>query len=301
VVLNATGVTISPAPGAVNASSGTAQVSPAATTTYTLTATGPAGTVNATVVVTVQANVVPPQILMFNGSPLSITAGGSSTLSWTTANATSVTISGLGAEQPNGSVSTGALQTTTTYTLTATGANGVTVTAAITIQVAPASIPQVVVFTASPQTISSGQSSQLCWQVVGATSISISNGVGSGLQANACQSVSPQTTTTYVLSATNAAGQIQASATVNVGSTQILSFTASPEFVTAQGNPVVLSWTTSNATSVSLVGGDMTSSPTGLPVNGSFTVTPMDNATYTLIAYGPGGSSVSAVISVYVR
>ena len=34
---------------------GSAQVSPTATTTYTLTATGPAGTANATVVVTVQA------------------------------------------------------------------------------------------------------------------------------------------------------------------------------------------------------------------------------------------------------
>ena len=96
-------------------------------------------------------------------------------------------------------------------------------------------------------------------------------------------------------------GQTQASVTLNVGSTQILSFTASPEFISAQGNPAVLSWTTTNATSVALVGGDLTSSPTGLPVNGSFTVTPMDNVTYTLIAYGPGGSSVSAVISVYVR
>jgi hypothetical protein len=249
----------------------------------------------------VQANVVPPQIVMFNGSPLTITAGGSSTLSWSTNNATSVTISGLGAEQLNGSVSTGALQTTTTYTLTAAGANGVMVTAVITIQVTPASVPQVVAYTVSPQTISAGQNAQLCWDVTGATSISISNGIGSNLQANACQTVSPQTTTTYVLTATNAAGQTQASLTLNVGSTQILSFTASPEFISAQGNPAVLSWTTTNATSVALVGGDLTSSPTGLPVNGSFTVTPMDNVTYTLIAYGPGGSSVSAVISVYVR
>jgi len=302
VLVNASSATITPGIGSVNATSGTAQVSPAATTTYTLTATNAAGqSVNATVVVTVQANVVPPQIIMFNGSPLTITAGQSSTLSWTTVNATSVTISGLGAEQLNGSVSTGALQTTTMYTLTAAGANGNMVTAVITIQVTPASVPQVVAYTVSPQTISAGQSAQLCWQVTGATSISISNGIGSNLQANACQTVSPQTTTTYVLSATNAAGQTQASVTLNVGSTQILSFTASPEFVTSQGNPVVLSWTTTNATSVALVGGDMTSSPAGLPVNGSFTVTPMDNATYTLIAYGPGGSSVSAVISVYVR
>ncbi len=238
---------------------------------------------------------------MYSASPLSINAGGTTTLNWSTQNATSVTISGLGAQALNGSVSTPALSTTTQFTLTATGANGATVQAVITIQVTPAQIPQVVVFTASPQTINAGQNSQLCWQVNGATSIAISNGVGSNLSANACQTVSPQTTTTYVMTATNATGQIQASVTVNVGSTMILSFTASPEFITSQGNPAVLSWTTTNATSVSLVGGDMTSSPTNLPVNGSFTVTPMQNATYTLIAYGPGGASVSAVISVYVR
>jgi hypothetical protein len=137
--------------------------------------------------------------------------------------------------------------------------------------------------------------------VVGATTVNISNGVGSGLSPNACQTVSPQSTTTYVLSATNASGSIQASVTVNVGSTQILQLSASPEFSPVAGAPVVLTWQTSNATSVQLVGGDMQSSPQNLPVNGSYTVNPGDNATYTLIAYGPGGAVVTAVIAVYVR
>jgi hypothetical protein len=273
------------------------------TTTYTLTATNSAGSsVNATAVVTVTAApVLNPQIILFNGSPLSITAGQMSTLSWSTINATAVTISGLGAEMPNGSASTPALTNTTTYTLTATGANGNTVSAVITIQVTPVSIPQVVVFSAIPSTINVGQSSQLCWQVVGTTGVSISNGVGSNLPPNACATVSPQSTTTYTLSATNASGQIQASVTVNVGSTQILQFSANPEFSPVASSPVVLTWQTSNATSVQLLGGDMQSSPANLPVNGSFTVTPYDNATYTLIAYGPGGTAVTAVISVYVR
>lgn len=301
VVQNATSVTISGISGALNATSGSTQVSPTTTTTYTLTATGPGGTVTASAIVTVSANLALPQILMFNGSPLSITAGQSSTLSWSTANATSVTISGLGTQQLNGSVSTGALTTTTMYTLTATGAGGATTSAVITIQVTPASIPQVVVFSASPTTINAGQTSTLCWQVLGATTVNISNGVGTGLSPTACQTVSPQTTTTYTLTASNASGQIQASVTVNVGSTQILQFSANPEFSPIQGGPVVLTWQTTNATSVALVGGDMQSSPANLPVNGSFTVNPNDNATYTLIAYGPGGTSVSAVISVYVR
>jgi hypothetical protein len=304
VVQNATSVTISPGPGSVNATSGSVSVTPTATTTYTLTATGPAGTVpvNATTIVTVSA--VPPgnpQIIRYDASPLTISTGQSSTLSWTTTGASAVNISGLGSEPLNGSASVSPT-TTTTYTLTATSSDGHAVTAPITVTVTTTTtIPQVVVFSASPQTISAGQSSQLCWQVNNATTINISGGVGSNVAANSCATVSPQTTTTYVLTATNAAGQIQASATVNVGSTQILQFSANPEFSPIQGGAVVLTWQTTNATSVSLVGGDMQSSPSGLPVNGSFTVNPMDNATYTLIAYGPGGSSVSAVIAVYVR
>jgi uncharacterized cupredoxin-like copper-binding protein len=300
-VQNATAVSISPTVGTVPLI-GSAVVTPTATTTYTLTATGASGTATATFTITVTANpVVLPQIIRFEASPLNITTGQSSTLSWTTTGATTVTISGLGAEALNGSASTGALTTTTTFTLTATNASGNSVTAPITVTVSPASIPQVVVFAANPSTINSGQSTQLCWQVNNATTINISGGVGSNLAANSCQTVSPTTTTTYTLTAINATGQIQASATVNVGSTQILSFSVSPEFITSQGLPATISWTTTNATSVSLVGGDQASYGNNLPVNGSITVTPQDNTTFTLIAYGPGGTSVTAVLSVYVR
>jgi len=62
---------------------------------------------------------------------------------------------------------------------------------------------------------------------------------------------------------------------------------------------VTLSWKTANATSVVLIGGDV--SPTNLDPNGSFTVHPTSNQTYTLTAYGPGGQTVSVTISVFVR
>jgi hypothetical protein len=302
VIQNATSATISPTVGTVNPANGSTVVSPTVTTTYTLTATGSGGTSTATFTITVgTATVVVPQILRYDASPLTIQPGQSSTLSWATAGATSVTISTLGSEPLNGSASTGPLTATTTFTLTATGANGSSVNAPITVTVAPASIPQVVMFTVSPQTINAGQSAQLCWQVNGATTINISPGVGSNLQANACVTVSPQATTTYTMTATNATGSTQASVTLNVGSTQILVFSANPEFSPIQGGPVTLTWQTTNATSVALVGGDTSSYPSGLPVNGSITVNPNDNASYTLIAYGAGGTSVSAVITVYVR
>jgi hypothetical protein len=139
----------------------------------------------------------------------------------------------------------------------------------------------------------------LCWQVNNATSISITPGVGSNLNGNDCATVSPTQTTTYTLTATNAAGQIQANTTVNVGLVQILSFTANPPFSPTSGAPVVLSWQTVNATSGVLIGGDL--SPTTQQANGSFTVNPTSNETYTLTAYGPGGQTVSVTISVFVR
>jgi hypothetical protein len=111
--------------------------------------------------------------------------------------------------------------------------------------------------------------------------------------------VSPTSTTTYTLTAKNAAGQIQANATVTVGVLRILTFTSDPVTSLGAGNPVTLSWTTQGATSVYLTGNGMPSGPQS--ANGSFVVSPVTNSTYTLTAYGPGGQSVSAVISVFVR
>ena len=69
-------------------------VGPAQTTTYVATATGPGGTATASVTVTV--NQVPPTI-SFAASPDSILQGQSSTLNWTTTNATQIKIdNGIG-------------------------------------------------------------------------------------------------------------------------------------------------------------------------------------------------------------
>jgi len=281
----------------VNAQSGSTQVTPQQTTTYTLTATGAGGSVNATAVVTVGSG-VQPQIIRFDASPLTIQPGQQSTLSWSTNGGSQIAISGVGTVTANGST-TVSPQQTTTYTLTVTGANGQSVTAPVTVKVSGGPVPQVVTFVATPQNLGAGQSSKLCWQITGATSISISQGVGSNLNANDCVTVSPSQTTTYTLTATNASGQIQANAIVNVGQVQILSFTADPVTSTAAGNPVTLSWSTANATQVILIGADI--QPQTLPVNGSMVVHPITNSTYTLTAYGAGGQTVSVTISEFVR
>jgi serine/threonine protein kinase len=119
---NASDVTIDGI-GAVQPS-GSREVTPADTTTYTLTAKGPGGTASAA---PVRIAVVPnprPSIAMFAASALKIQQGESITLTWQTANATETRIDGVGTVQPNGSQQVSP-HGSTTYTLTAKGPGGI--------------------------------------------------------------------------------------------------------------------------------------------------------------------------------
>lgn len=106
--------------------SGALTVSPSETTTYSLTATGPGGTATASVILTVHQ---PPQV-SFTAGPGSIDYGQSSTLYWSVTGSTSVTIDhGVGSVDPAGSIIVSPAETST-YTLTATGPGGTTVSRA---------------------------------------------------------------------------------------------------------------------------------------------------------------------------
>ena len=105
-------------------------VSPTTTTTYTASATGPGGTATQTVTVGVS-----PVSISLSAAPTTVAPGGSSTLTWTSVGATSVTINGVsGTQSPNGSVAVTPAQTMT-YTATASDGNGNTATSAVTVTV----------------------------------------------------------------------------------------------------------------------------------------------------------------------
>jgi hypothetical protein len=78
----------------------------------------------------------------------------------------------------------------------------------------PPPLPVIASFVASPTTITSGQSSTLSWNVTGATSLSLNQGIG--VVTGTSRSVSPAATTTYTLTATNAGGSTTKMTTVNV-------------------------------------------------------------------------------------
>ncbi|MEO8678643.1 MAG: G8 domain-containing protein, partial [Vicinamibacterales bacterium] len=150
-------------------------------------------------------------------SPTSITSGQASTLTWSTTNATTVTIDqGIGAVAVSGTRSVSPLATTV-YTVTATNSAG-SATATATVSVA-ATIPvPTATFTASPTSIVAGGSSTLTWATTNAATVSINQTIGV-VTASGTRSVSPTATTTYTLTATNATGSTTATATVTVTAT----------------------------------------------------------------------------------
>jgi len=134
-VTGTTQVTISPDIGTVSAS-GTAQVTPSATTTYTITAGAPGSPGSGSITASAQVLVVQPApaIASFTASPPQVLAGQATLLSWAVANADSVSLApGIGAIGAGSSIlvwPTGS----TRYVLTATGPGG-SVEAAATVEV----------------------------------------------------------------------------------------------------------------------------------------------------------------------
>ena len=76
-------------------------------------------------------------------------------------------------------------------------------------------LPTIEYFTATPESISPGESSILSWSVTNATNITIDQGVGT-VSAKATTEVSPEETTTYTLTAKNSDGQKTQACTIEV-------------------------------------------------------------------------------------
>ena len=186
--------------------SGSTAIVPAATTTYTATATGASGV---TASATATINILGVTLV---ATPTRIGPGQTASLSWTSANATSLSIDqGVGVVNgPSGSISVSPAATTI-YTITATnGAATATATATV-------NAPLAVTLKASPANIAPGSQSTLTWASQGAVSVSIDQGVSPITGATGNVVVSPTQSTTYTITALDAQGNAATgSATVNV-------------------------------------------------------------------------------------
>lgn len=163
----------------------------------------------------------PPKITQFSASPAGIESGQSSTLTWKTEGATSVSFDPpVQAEGANGSIKVSPTENTI-YTLTAHDgecSSSQKVTVAVTQSCAGLSIDS---FNANPTNIHIGENSKLTWQVTGATSVKIDPAPEMSVAENSL-TVAPTQNTTYVLSVKNDVCAKTAQVTVSVQNAQTL-------------------------------------------------------------------------------
>jgi phosphatidylinositol-3-phosphatase len=142
-----------------------------------------------------------------------------------------------------------------------------------------------ITFDAQPGTVASGASTVLSWNASNARSVSIS-GLGT-FPTTGSVKITPTVTTTYSATATGPGGRTESSTVVSVTTSAqkpTAAFSAQPSNIVT-GTSSVLSWTTTNATSVNIPGLG------SFPADGSTNVTPSTTTTYTATAQGEGGTA----------
>lgn len=321
-VPGANSVIINPEVGVV-AASGSRIVSPNVTTAYTISASGALGTASKSVVLVVNPA---PIVINLSANPTVLMSGGSAALQWNVMGADQVSIDqGIGNVPVSGNQLITPTQTTT-YTLTASNTSGI-LTKSFVVTVNP---PIVADISSSPANINVGQSSTLTWNVSGADSVTIDQGIGQ-VPPSGTRVVTPYSTTSYDLTASSSCCIISKAATVTVGTVYpyqypygdlygypynyypygymhgylygypggsgsvtpfIEIFDVSPSTVTF-GQPVYLHWNVVGATSVDISGIGTE------PSNGSRILIPTATTTYTLTAsnaYGSDSRSVTVII-----
>lgn len=272
------------------------------TTTFTINVSGPSGsaTCTATVQVVDPVPVTPAPACTISASPNSVQQGSSTTLTFSSTNASSASISTIGAVALADTRSV-TPASTTTYVMTVTGAGGSATCQTTVVVTAP---PIVVVpaptclLNASQESIQQGQSTSLYWNSTNATSATLTTVGTVGITGT--QSISPQSTTSYVLTVTGSGGTATCSKTVGVTAPPVVyvpptydapycSLSASQTSV-SHGGATTLTWTSTDSTTAFLdVSGYVSTS-------GSYTAGNIyGTRTFVLTVHGNGGSRTCQV------
>src|SRR5579863_1488198 len=250
----------------------------------------------------IQANTAFATPAMSLGSP-TVAVGGSTTLTWSTINATACTASGSwsGALAANGSQTvTVATAVTNQYTLTCTNAAGASGSNSVNLT---AVAPTVHTLTLSATSITLGESATISWSSSTAASCTASGSWSGPLPISGSQVLTPTGvgSDTYALVCSNAIGTTTAvPVTLAVTAPPV---PAAPTLTLAAssitvGNSTTITWSSATATSCTASG-----SWTGtLASSGTQTLTPTAGGTdtYTLTCTNAGGTSPASTATLTV-
>jgi hypothetical protein len=165
---------------------------------------------------------VSPSINTYTANPSAIILGQNSTLSWTTSNTISASIGGIGNVDINGSAVVSP-QSTTTYTLTATGYGNQTTTRNVTVTVY---IPPVLTLSLQRASITAGECTTLSWFTTGdADTIQWLSGSIQNFNLTSSTIVCPTDTFTYSARVSGLGGQDTDFITLVVNQVPTLNFT----------------------------------------------------------------------------
>lgn len=273
--------------------SGSQSVTVNATTTYSLSCKNAKGTTTESVTVNVIPVVVPPPpapTVALNASPLMVQVGATSTLTWSSTNASAcVASNGWSGSKSLSGNQIATINATTTFTL-ACGNGMATDTKSVTVNATPVPVaPQpTVTIDADPTHVAPGGTSLLTWNSTNATACDASNGWTGSKTTSGNTVVNPSATTTYTLACGNGTATSTASVTVNVYPTPSLTLTATPGAIPV-GDSSLLSWTSLNTTDCTASG----SWSGAMALSGSTSVSPTSTATYVLMCNGLGGMIVA--------
>jgi len=286
--INTTSCTASGAWTGTKTTAGSATVVVNATGTYTLTCTGAGG--SASQAVTISA--IPLPTVTITATPSTIAVGQSSTLTWSSTNATACTTSGgwAGITATSGSFVVAPISGILTYNITCTGLGG-SASQSATVTVLP--VPTLSL-SASASSVAVGQGVTLTWSSTNATACTASGAWSSQQPTSGSAIVTVNASGTYTLTCTGAGGSASQSVTISATPIPTTSLSASPTSVgTAQ--PFTLSWSSTNATACFASGGWVGAQP----ISGNITISPKFTDIYTLTCTGAGGS-VSQSVTVTV-
>jgi len=228
-----------------------------------------------------------------NWSPSTVEYGGTSTVSWSSTDATSCTLAGVSNSTSGSWVGTNRIKNQTTP-LYCEGPGGTSNTVYATLTVNPPPVPTASV-SWSPSTVEYGGTSTVSWSSTGATSCTLSGSSnstsGSWIGTNRIQN---QTTPLYCEGPGGTSSTVYATLTVDpIPPVPTVSISWSPSTVEYGGSSTV-SWSSTNATSCKISGSTTSTSGSWVGTNRT------KNQTTPFYCEGPGGTSETVYATLYV-